>query len=103
QSISRIETAEEENCWYIAWEAARRRSRRFKDVRVDAIRDDLPVRVEIAIERDDRAVRNSDRAAEHVQALLEVPPAQRVADGLVEVRVERADDGAFRLFDREQW
>ncbi len=47
-------------------------------------------------------VRHGDRGVEHVQPLLEVLAAERVAERPVEIRVEGADDRAVRLLDREQ-
>ena len=73
----------------------------MEDVGVDAVRNDLPIGVEVAIERDGRAVRHGDGRAQHVEALLEKAAAERVADRPIEVRMEGADDRAIRLFDRE--
>jgi len=72
-----------------------------KDIGVDAVRNDLPIRLEIPIEGDRGAVGDGDRRAQHVQSLLEESAAQGVSDGPVEVRVEGSDHRAVRLFDRE--
>src|SRR5690348_14450035 len=72
QSIAWIEAAEEENRRHIAREPSRRRGGRIKNVGVDAVWNDLPIRIEITIQRDRGAVRHRNRAAQHVQSLLEV-------------------------------
>ena len=73
----------------------------MKNVGIDAVRNDLPVRLEVAVERDGRAVRDGDGGAQHVEPLLEEAPSDRVAERPVEIRVERADDRTLRLLDRE--
>ena len=74
----------------------------MKEIRVDPVGNDLPVGVEIPLERHDRGLRHGDGGAQLVEALLEGLPERAIADGIVEVRMERADDGDLGLRDRQQ-
>src|SRR5689334_959568 len=101
QSVARIEPAEEENVGRVVADPRRRRRARMEHIGVDAVRNDLPVGVEVAIERDRRAVGDSDRGTEHLETLLKEAATDSVAERAVEVCVERADDRAIRFLDRQ--
>src|SRR6185437_6820928 len=101
ESVARVETAEEENGWNVAAQARRHRRVRIEEVDVDSVRNDGPVGLEIAVQRDGGRVRYRDRDFEHVEPALKILAAELVSERLVEVGVEGADGGTIGFLYRQ--
>src|SRR5262245_28340107 len=67
QPVARIEAAEEENRRDVFVHAWRRGHAWMKDVGVDAVGNDLPIGIEVPIERDGGAVRDGDGRGQHIE------------------------------------
>ena len=75
---------------------------RIEEVEIDSVRNDRPVRLEVAIEGDRRRMRHGDRGCHSIELALEPLRVKPVEIRSVEVRVERADDRAVGFIDRDQ-
>ena len=89
QAVTRIQSAKEEQLG--AGNATRGSAPRREEVGIDAVGNDLPIRVEVPSMGLDHWLAYSDRGGVSVEAILELPPEGAAQDGAAEPRVKSRD------------